>query len=625
MSFKAGYHTISFLFILVSFVFLLFATISYPVVDVFALSKTLDNKYGIFGSCLTSNSDNCIVGYPLDFTGSIKDNLSGYLFMNDTRTTLAKIFVLAPIALGFDLILLIVIFVIHFGSRVTVLIGIFVNVLATIATIITCVVVILCFYPYVTWVPWTLVAAGAITFISLILLILSLTVVGNDDDDDDNDAKSNFDNEDFGRFTNYSRIDDKFNHIQTSTFKTSNSLDNDYEYKPHNNNNNNNNATTATTTNNVGSTNFTGGAMNKFSNPTNNSRGVMNGGSTTTGSGVGSGGTVISGMNPPAHKNGSLTSNSSSYYNNPQTATDFTQRNKPNAYQPSSLSGSGSNNGNTASSSLPYPPGTPIVDNNSNNSRNNYQPGVFDHHLGVEGHKPFTELDDDFDDDDEEDLANNRREIVNINDSDNDSDFTSVSQRPPNPQYYGSNSGSGTGYLPSNVVNQYSHVQQYQPIHQQGMPPPPQPPQQQQYRPTGQYSPSPNMGYNNTPMRSGGGVPPPGAGPGPGPVPVSGSYFPNQGPVPVPPQQQQQVRGPTISENVLNNNPDFQFSRGGQQQKRRVNPGFVPVAARYNNNNNNSTTGSLIGGPGNKNQNASALMGRRENTGPRSGPYGITR
>ena len=80
------------------------------------------------------------------------------------------------------------------------------------------------FYPYVTWVPWTLVAAGAITFISLILLILSLTVVGNDDDDDDNDAKSNFDNEDFGRFTNYSRIDDKFNHIQTSTFKTSNSL-----------------------------------------------------------------------------------------------------------------------------------------------------------------------------------------------------------------------------------------------------------------------------------------------------------------------------------------------------------------------------------------------------------------
>lgn len=45
-----------------------------------------------------------------------------------------------------------------------------------------------------------------------------------------------------------------------------------------------------------------------------------------------------------------------------------------------------------------------------------------------------------------------------------------------------------------------------------------------------------------------------------------------------------------------------------------MNPGFVPVAARYNNNNNNSTTGSLIGGPGNKNQNASALMGRRENT-----------
>ncbi|CAX43457.1 hypothetical membrane protein, conserved [Candida dubliniensis CD36] len=594
MSFKAGYHTISFLFILVSFVFLLFATISYPVVDIFALSKTSDNKYGIFGVCSTSNSNDCTVGYPLDFAGSMKDNSSGYLFINDTRTTLAKIFVLAPIALGFDLILLIVIFAIHFGSRITVLVGIFLNVISTIASIIACVVIILCFYPHVTWVPWTLVAAAAITFISLILLIISLTVVGNDDDDDD--AKSNFDNEDFGRFTNYNRIDDKFNHIQTATFKTSNSLDNDYEYKPHNNNSTN-----------VNNTNFAGGAMNKFPNnngTVNNSRGAVNGGS-TTGSGVGSG-TVISGMNPPGHKNGSLTSNSSSYYNNPQTATDFTQRNKPNAYQPSSL-GAGSNNGNTASS-LPYPPGTPIV-NNNNNSRNNYQPGVFDHHLGVEGHKPFTELDDDFDDE-EEDLANNRREIVNTNDSDNDSDFTSVSQRPPNPQYYGSNSGNGTvgggGYLPSSVVNQYSNVQQYQPLHQQGMPPGPPPPQQ--HRPTGQYSPSTNMGYNNMPLRSGGGVPPP----------VAGSYFPNQGPVPppAPPSQQQQVRGPTISDNVLNNNPDFQFSRGGQQQKRRVNPGFVPVAARYNNNQT---------GPGSKNQNASALMGRRENTGPRNGPYGITR
>ena len=93
------------------------------------------------------------------------------------------------------------------------------------------------------------------------------------------------------------------------------------------------------------------------------------------------------------------------------------------------------------------------------------------------------------------------------------------------------------------------------------MPPPPQPPQQQQYRPTGQYSPSPNMGYNNTPMRSGGGV-----------YQVQVQFQCQdlisqiQVPVPVPPQQQQQVRGPTISENVLNNNPDFQFSRGGQQQ-----------------------------------------------------------
>ena len=199
-------------------------------------------------------------------------------------------------------------------------------------------------------------------------------------------------------------------------------------------------------------------------------------------------------------------------------------------------------------------------------------------------------MDDDFDDDDEEDLANNRREIVNINDSDNDSDFTSVSQRPPNPQYYGSNSEVVLGiYLQMWLINtlMFSNINLYinKVCHHHT-----QPPQQQQYRPTGQYSPSPIWVIHT--MRSGG-VYHQGAGPGPVPVPVSGSYFPNQGSALRTTTTTTTVRGPTISENVLNNNPDFQF-RGGQQQK-RVNPGFVPVAARYNNNNNNSTTGSLIG------------------------------
>ena len=53
------------------------------------------------------------------------------------------------------------------------------------------------------------------------------------------------------------------------------------------------------------------------------------------------------------------------------------------------------------------------------------------------------------------------------------------------------------------------------------------------------------------------------------------------------------------------------------QQKKKVAPGFVPVAARYGNNNR--------GAP----NNASALMGRNgagsTGTQARSGPYGLTR
>ena len=82
----------------------------------------------------------------------------------------------------------------------------------------------------------------------------------------------------------------------------------------------------------------------------------------------------------------------------------------------------------------------------------------------------------------------------------------------------------------------------------------------------------------------------------------------------IPPSHAAQQR-PTISDNVLSNNPDFAFSRGGVlQQKRRVQPGFVPVASRYKGNNSTNQ--------------ASAMMGRGGGADApqvRSGPYGITR
>lgn len=207
MSFRLSFNTISFVVILVSFVFLLLATISSPVVKAFKLGDTASHTYGVFGFCWNNDLD-CFTGYPLSLS-QVDDSTKNWLLLESSRDTLAKMFILTPIALGFNLILLVLIFVSHFGSRPVVIIAIVVNVIALILTIISCVISILSFYPNLGWTAWILIGSGAATIISIIGLVLTL-LFGTDGDDD---VGSTFENEDFGRFTNYNRIDDKFNQI----------------------------------------------------------------------------------------------------------------------------------------------------------------------------------------------------------------------------------------------------------------------------------------------------------------------------------------------------------------------------------------------------------------------------
>lgn len=402
------------------------------------------------------------------------------------------------------------------------------------------------FYPNVSWTGWILVGSAAAMLVSLPLLLLGVKFGDYDSID-----LSSLDDEDLTRFEDH-HTESKFNYLPPN--ETNSSISRDYEYKP---------------------SNFNGGATNNFNNTGNvNNRGVNN-------------------------PNTTMMSNNSMYNSAPQRAYDLTK-------QPSSGAGTavGSNNfynddgiekvslvngpNSTVSANrnmAPHlVPTVPQINNNnnnnssininnnnvttdlppnnqasgkapypmsSNNSRNpNYNPTVFDHHPEVEGHKPFTELDD--------------QEIPqhDILDSDDESDFTSVSQRAPNPQYY------SQGPPPPPV-----HQQPMYPI-QNGPPPPQQqynntyhhqapPPQHQQHVPLQkqyqpQYSPvSPNppQGYQQQPQ-------------------LQPSYFNSQpGLAPAQPQP----RGPTISDNALNNNPDFAV--GGGFAKKKVLP-MAPTFAQ---------------------------------------------
>ncbi|KAI3404416.2 hypothetical protein KGF56_002813 [Candida oxycetoniae] len=602
MAFRLSFNTISFILILVSFVFLLLSVISSPVVTQLNVGKTASHTYGVFGYCWDNNSQCSSATYPLQLS-TISDSSTNWKMSSGSRDILAKIFIITPIALGFNFILLMLIIVSHFTSRGIVLVGIGINIISAILTIISCVVTVLAFYPNLAWTGWILIGSAAANLVSFIFLILTLTIMGNDSDEDED-----FDEDEagFGKFSNYNKLDDKFNHIQTSTSKnpnSSSSIENDYEYKPYGGGgggggvNNGNGFTSNRNPNPISAPNSEKvyGKTNTFtSNPT-----AYTNYSTSNPN-------ISNNMQPQGIRkaNGSFHSNSSSYYVQPQSVHDFTQgqTGSPSlggsssnvGYKPvgSSSSTPGSNLSNnpatapqppatTTTTTTPYPAigDTPQMETNTAFSRS-----VFEHHPQVEGHKPFTELEDDFDD--EEDLNAGRNNVAGTgNDSDEDSDFTSVSQRAPNPQYnYNSGYGQGSYYQ-----QQYSNIQQYQHMNQVQ----PQMLPQTQLQPHFQLQQSYNNGSNG--------------------------YFAQNQP-PIPQQQVAQMshasqQRPTISENALNSNPDFNFQRGTLlQQKRRVAPGFVPVAARYN---GNAAKPGM--GANNTNAQASSLMGRN------GGPYGVAR
>ncbi|KAK6458093.1 SUR7/PalI family-domain-containing protein [Scheffersomyces xylosifermentans] len=532
MAFRPGFHSISVVLILIAFVFLLLATISTPVVSSFNLGKTAKYTYGIFGYCKIAKNVCSSATYPYSLSG-VDDSTDNWLLASGTRDTLAKIFILAPIALGFNFILLVVIFIAHFTSKTVIILAIIINIISFLITTIVAVIVIIVFYPNLGWTGWILIGAAACTLISIVFLALSATIGSSDEDVDDQSTQHDL--------TNFTVIDDKFTNLNSynnnatsggfkgpgqaysgnNTYDTSSSIEKDYEFKQQQS------------------------QQSQQSSQQNN----------------------VNRPNQPYGNTAVKTvSNSSLYGSKPQTASDFTSKqslSNPNSYgnRPQPLNNNyydgGSSSGSKVSvnrqqkTGLPYPSNTqPPVQGDK------YPTSVFEHHPEVEGHKPFTELDD-YDDDEEESVplnrANNR---TGSNDSDADSDFTSVSQRAVNPNYnnYYGQQQQHNGYYamqPQSPPGQYPHSQQYQPHFQQG----------QGY---------PNAGYGG-----------------------NSTY---------------QQRAPTVSDNVLSANPDFNIVG---PSKRKMQPGFVPVAARYNNNNNKA---------------ASSLMGRggavpaQRNQG--SGPYG---
>lgn len=455
---------------LITVVFLILSCITSPVTS-FSLGSTSSYKYGIFGYCQTESGSCTSASYP--YTLSKIDRSAKWLLAPTTRDTLAKVFILCPIAAGLSFISLIFILLSHFLSTGMIIFALLVNLLSFAATAIICVMVIITFHPYVSWAGWILVGAAAASLISLFLMVGTL-FHRRSDVDDDNESEE----------VDLTKFDNEFNRAGgialTNPHDETSSVSKDYQFKV---------------------------------------------------------------QRPPQQNQVGSSVSSSSVYESPQLAHDFTMLNKQSN---ASLTGQGKKPYyDDAGVNLVNGPNTPIqtrqqmapnvvpkiatptmndaptstvpqlpYPNNSPLNKPAYNPtdlSVFEHHPEVEGHKPFTELPDDG-------MNQHQSHRSDELDSDVDSDFTSVSQRAINPKY-------NPQQHEQPVYGQYPQQQQYQPQFQQNQSAPPNQqfysPQQPQFYPQGQ-----------PPMRSA-------------------------------PMQKR----PTVSDNVLSNNPDFSLGLGGAKRK----------------------------------------------------------
>lgn len=226
MGLQFGCSTAVSLLSLISLAFLIIAIITPPATTAFGLAEDDKIRYGILGYC-SLNGTHCVTGSP-SYKVSELTTLTDWKMDDNARDTLAKIFIVAPIAGFLTLLSFLFNLLCHIkaigGSFVFNLITFFFTLLSFLSTAVTVIVVFMCFYPHVKWPAWLLVPAGALTLISIPLAFFAMrtnSAPDSDDYDDEDEANQSdlTDLSDGGLFKNNSESF-KMDHFPEPTTKS---------------------------------------------------------------------------------------------------------------------------------------------------------------------------------------------------------------------------------------------------------------------------------------------------------------------------------------------------------------------------------------------------------------------
>lgn len=167
-----------------SMAFLIICCITAPVFKQIGLSKTDGVVFGTFGYCENGQCSTAQASY---YPEQLASNASWNMNFQ-ARTTLGKILIIMPVAAGLTFFSMIGNFTAQFGSvgarGATFIINLLLCIIAFAGSALMCVVTFLLFYPHMTWCSWLLIPAAAINLVCVPLTYVAHSMAPASDDDE---------------------------------------------------------------------------------------------------------------------------------------------------------------------------------------------------------------------------------------------------------------------------------------------------------------------------------------------------------------------------------------------------------------------------------------------------------
>ncbi|CDO91987.1 unnamed protein product [Kluyveromyces dobzhanskii CBS 2104] len=197
--FTFGFATLLVFLQCVALAFLILACVSAPVFDTVRLASFDGVYYGVFGYCQDSGAS-CSSAQANYHPETLDDDDSNWKMNNSAREALANILIVTPVAAGLTFIALITSFMCQFrffdSSTFWFIMNFLFSILAFLSSALVCIVVMLLFFPHVTWYAYVLIVSAVFNLVCLPICFFARSQTASNrsnnglDEDEDGDRSS---------------------------------------------------------------------------------------------------------------------------------------------------------------------------------------------------------------------------------------------------------------------------------------------------------------------------------------------------------------------------------------------------------------------------------------------------